>query len=659
MPRVRPAILALLALLGVLAGGALAAWAGRPATPSTRSSPAGAPRAAAGLDGAGGGDAVDLEVVTRIRDEGFHRSAALATAAYLSDRIGSRLTGTPELKEANEWTRRQLAGWGLANAHLGAWRFGRGWSFSRAVVAMSLMAPAPTTPAASAAAAGAPAAGASPAAAATRAPGAASAAVAASAIPAAPETSAPRWTQLQALPKAWTPGTPGEVRGEAVRVTIDAAGDLDRYRGKLGGKVVLLDKARDVSAGAAGTAAPEPRRFTPEKLAELAAFSVSSGASAADRQARRERFRLRGQVRRFLVEERALASIEASPLPWGLIRVMGGGPYKEGDDPAVTGVVMAAEPYNRLVRLLDAGQRVELAIDLQARTWDDDPMAYNTIAEIPGSDPRGEVVMAGAHLDSWHAGTGATDNAAGCAVAMEAVRILSVLHLKPRRTVRVALWTGEEEGLLGSAAYVSRHFASRPEPARGAADLPSWMAEPQGPLTLEPEHAKLSAYFNVDNGSGKVRGITAQENAAVQPIFTAWLAPLADLGATIVSQRSVGATDHVSFDRVGLPGFQFIQDQLDYTSHTHHTNADVYDHLDADDLVQASVVLASFLYDAASRPGMLPRKPLPASAEAPPAAPNRPARPGSPAPPAVPQVPPAGAPPAGQRGQAKPPHGAG
>ncbi|HEY6322760.1 MAG TPA: M20/M25/M40 family metallo-hydrolase [Thermoanaerobaculia bacterium] len=578
MPRLRPASLPLLTLLALLAGGALAALAVRAATPSTRSSPAGAPRAAAGLDRAGGGEAVDLEVVTRIRDEGFHRSQALATAAYLTDHIGSRLTGTPELKEANEWTRRQLAGWGLANAHLEAWRFGHGWSFSRAIVAMAM----------------------SPLAAA---PGAAE----------VPETSAARWTQLQALPKAWTPGTPGEVRGEAVRVTIDAAGDMDHYRGKLAGKVVLLDKAHDVAAGAA---APEPRRFTPEKLAELAAFSVNSGPSAAERQARRDRFRLRGQVRRFLVEEKALASIEVSPLPWGLIRVMGGGPYKEGDDPAVTGLVMAAEPYNRLVRLLDAGQRVELAIDVQARTWDDDPMAYNTIAEIPGSDPRGEVVMTGAHLDSWHAGTGATDNAAGCAVAMEAVRILSALHLEPRRTIRVALWTGEEEGLLGSAAYVSRHFASRPEPAGGTGGLPSFMVEPQGPLTLEPEHAKLSAYFNVDNGSGRIRGITAQENAAVQPIFTAWLAPLADLGASTVSQRSVGATDHVSFDRVGLPGFQFIQDELDYMGHTHHTNADVYDHLDADDLVQASVVLASFLYDAASRPGMLPRKPLPAGATA-------------------------------------------
>jgi carboxypeptidase Q len=606
MTRLRPTILAAL-----LAAATLAALAGRPAAPATSRPPAGGA-------GSGGGEAVDLEVVTRIRDEGFHRSQALATAAYLSDRIGPRLTGTPELKEANEWTRRQLAGWGLANAHLEAWRFGRGWSFSRAVVAMS-----PT-----------PAAAAAPA--------------------APPETAAPRWTQLEALPKAWTPGTQGEVRGEAMRVTIDAAGDMDRYRGKLAGKVVLLDKARDVSAGAA---APEARRFTDEKLAELAAFSVGPGPSDADRQARRERFRLRGQVRKFLVEEKALASIEASPLPWGLIRVTGGGPYREGDDPAITGLVMAAEPYNRLVRLLDAGQRVELAVDVQARTWDDDPMAYNTVAEIPGSDPRGEVVMAGAHLDSWHAGTGATDNAAGCAVAMEAVRILSALHLRPRRTVRVALWTGEEEGLLGSAAYVSRHFASRPEPPGGAGALPSWMAEPLGPLTIKPEHAKLSAYFNVDNGSGRVRGITAQENAAVQPIFTAWLAPLADLGATVVSQRSVGATDHVSFDRVGLPGFQFIQDELDYMRHTHHTSADVYDHLDGEDLVQASVVLASFLYDAASRPGMLPRKPV----EPPPAAPVRPVPPArsSPAgPAAAPKVPPPSAPPAAPRGQASPPQGA-
>ena len=592
MLRPRPAILALLAATTVAAA---AAAAGRLATPAVARAAAAAPSGSS-AGGGTGGESVDLDVVTRIRDEGFHRSQALATAAYLTDRLGARLTGTPRLKEANEWTRRQLAAWGLANAHLEAWQFGRGWSFSRAVVAMSLLPAAAQDPRTAQA----------PGATASRSERAAP--VAAKTQETSAASDAASWTQLAALPKAWTPGTPGEVRGEAVRVTIDSAADLDRYRGKLAGKVVLLDKARDLAATA--EAAP-PRRYSADKLAELAAFSAGAAPSAADREKRRERYRFRLQVRKFLVDEKALASVEASPLPWGLIRVMSGGPYKPGDPPAVTGLVMAAEPYDRLVRLLDAGQRVELAIDVQARTYDDDPMAYNTVAEIPGSDPRGEVVMAGAHLDSWHAGTGATDNAAGCAVVMEAARILSALHLKPRRTVRVALWTGEEEGLLGSAAYVSQHFASRPPATGDAAALPSFLAEPQGPLTLKPEHAKLSVYFNVDNGSGRVRGITAQENAAVQPIFTAWLAPLADLGATTVSQRSVGSTDHVSFERAGLPGFQFIQDELDYFSHTHHTDADVYDHLDGDDLVQASVVLASFLYDAASRPGMLPRKPLP------------------------------------------------
>jgi carboxypeptidase Q len=556
-------------LLAAAAFAAVAALAGRRA-------------GGTGGDAAAGGELVDLGVVTRIRDEGFHRSQALATAAYLTDRIGARLTGTPELKAANEWTRRRLADWGLANAHLEAWGpFGRGWSFSRAVVAMTL-------------------------------------------------DGADRQVQLAALPKAWTPGTPGVVRGEALRATIETAADMDRYRGKLAGKVVLLDKPHDVSAAAAPA---EARRFTGEKLAELAVFDGGRGQGAAERQARRQRLRLRDQVRKYLYDEKALASIEASPRPWGLIQVQSGGPYKPGEQQVVTGLVMAAEPYNRLVRLLEAGRKVELAIDVQARYHDDDPMAYNTIAEIPGSDRRGEVVMAGAHLDSWHAGTGATDNAAGCAVVMEAARILAALHLAPRRTIRVALWTGEEEGLLGSTAYVSRHFAGRlqapeppepPEPPAGAGAEPPGASEPQGPPTLKPEHARLSGYFNVDNGSGKIRGIMAQENAGVQPIFAAWLAPLADLGATTVTQRATGGTDHLAFDRVGLPGFQFIQDELDYSRHTHHTDADVYDHLEGDDLVQASVVLASFLYDAASRPGMLPRKPLPPPSPAPPSPPSPP-----------------------------------
>jgi carboxypeptidase Q len=590
MTRIRPALLAL------AAAGVLTLAASRPASPATPRTPANAP-----AYGAGGDDAVDLGIITRIRNEGFHHSQVMATIAHLTDSIGPRLTGTPELKEANEWTRQQLAGWGLANAHLEGWEFGRGWSFSRAVVAMV----------------------------------------------------EPRQTQLAALPKAWTPGTQGEVRGEAVRVAIDTLADMEKYRGKLAGKIALLDKEQDVSAATA-EATERPRRLTPDKLDDLAEYKLDGGPSAADRLARRERFQVRTAVRKFLVDEKALASIEASPLPWGVIRVQGGGPYKDGDPPAVTGLVMAAEPYNRLVRLLNGGQKIELSIDVKTREYDGDKMAYNTVAEIPGSDPRGEVVMIGAHLDSWHAGTGATDNAAGCAVAMEAVRILSALHLKPRRTVRIALWTGEEEGLLGSEAYVSEHFASWPKPPAGA--MPNFApgSEPDGPLTVKPAWSKLAAYFNLDNGSGKIRGITVQENAAVEPIFNAWLAPFADLGATAVSMRSVGSTDHISFDRVGLPGFQFIQDELDYMNHTHHTNADVYDHLEASDLMQASVILASFAYDAASRAEMLPRKPLPASATAPakPAAPPAAkATATAPAPDKPPAVPVPAKPPVGAPGQ--------
>jgi carboxypeptidase Q len=547
MKRLRPARSILVAAaIAALCGGLPANPAARPETrPSTPGTAAPA-------------EAVDLQMMTRIRDEGLHRSQVLATVGYLCDRIGQRLTGSPELKEANAWTRDRLAAWGLSNAHLESWEFGRGWSFSRAVVTLV----------------------------------------------------APRQVQLAALPKAWTAGTQGEVRGEAVRITAEKEADLEAYRGKLAGKIVLLDKEQDLAAVARPA---DARRFTAGALAELAEFKIEDPATTAARQARRQRSQMRTALRKFLVAEKALASIEASGLPWGVIRVQSGGAYKAGEPLAIPGLVMATEPYNRLVRLLGAGVKVELAIDVKARFYDDDKMAYNTIAEIPGGVAPGEVVMVGAHLDSWHAGTGATDNAAGCAVAMEAMRILAALHVRPRRTIRIGLWAGEEQGLLGSQAYVSQHFASWPPPPPDAPPAPPG-ATPAGPLTLKPDHARLAAYFNVDNGSGKIRGITAQENAAVGPIFAAWLEPFADLGATTVSMRSVGSTDHASFERVGLPGFQFIQDELDYMSHTHHTDADVYDHLEPADLEQASVLLAAFAWDAASRREMLPRKPLPESA---------------------------------------------
>jgi Zn-dependent M28 family amino/carboxypeptidase len=267
---------------------------------------------------------------------------------------------------------------------------------------------------------------------------------------------------------------------------------------------------------------------------------------------------------------------------------------------------MAAEHYNRVLRLIDKKQDVELELDVKAAFHDGDGMSANTFAEIPGTTE--EVVMAGAHLDSWHAGTGATDNAAGSAVVMEAIRILKALDVRPRRTIRVALWSGEEQGLLGSRAYVEAHLAARSDAEEARRSKERRRA--RGALTLKPGHARLSAYFNVDNGTGRIRGVYTQQNAAAVPLFEAWLEPLRDLGATTVTNRSTGGTDHLSFDEVGLPGFQFIQDQADYATRTHHTNLDVYDRLQREDLMQASVVLASFLYEAAESGERFPRKPL-------------------------------------------------
>jgi Zn-dependent M28 family amino/carboxypeptidase len=252
-------------------------------------------------------------------------------------------------------------------------------------------------------------------------------------------------------------------------------------------------------------------------------------------------------------------------------------------------------------------------VEVKTKFYDDDPMAYNTVAEIPGTDKKDEIVMLGGHMDSWHTGTGATDNGCGVAVAMEAVRILEALHVKPRRTIRIALWSGEEEGLLGSRAYVAQHIGERQRPKDlppAEADLPSFLRRDNGPIVTKPEWNKVSAYFNLDNGSGKVRGIYTQENGAVRPIFETWLEPFHDLGATVVTMKTTGGTDHLSFDAVGVPGFQFIQDPLEYETRTHHSNMDVFERAQKDDLMEASVIMAAFVYNAAMRDQMMPRKPL-------------------------------------------------
>ena len=300
---------------------------------------------------------------------------------------------------------------------------------------------------------------------------------------------------------------------------------------------------------------------------------------------------------------------------------------------------MEPEAFGRVARLLDRSVPVEIEMDVQAHFIEEDLMQWNTIAEIPGGDKKDEVVMLGAHLDSWHGATGATDNGAGSVVAMEAMRILKAVGVKPRRTIRIGLWSGEEQGVYGSRAYVSQHFASRPEPSAEEKDKPFYLRKKTGPLTVKPEHAKLSAYFNLDNGSGKIRGIYCEDNAAVAPIFREWLEPFADLGATLVTLNRTGGTDHESFDEVGLPAFQFVQDELEYETRTHHTNMDLYERLQKNDLMQASAIMAAFAYNAAMREGMIPRKPMPkdepakgepakaAPAPAPCESPRRPPRP--------------------------------
>jgi carboxypeptidase Q len=502
---------------------------------------------------------VDLDMVNRIRDEGLNRSKVMETAAYLTDRIGPRLTNSPQAREASEWTRARLAEWGLANAHLESWGpFGRGWSYEHASVRLLT----------------------------------------------------PVSTPMVAVPKAWTPGTEGPVRGPAMKVKIETDADADALKGKLAGRILLVSEPREIK----DLDKPLVDRFSAQELDELAIYGPERRRREGppmDREGILRRSRLQKRLRTFFKEEGVLATLEASERERGIVRVGGAGSREFNEDPGVPALVVAAEQYNRLARLLASGKEIEVEVDVRARFHDDDPMGQNTIAEIPGTDRRGEVVMLGAHLDSWHAGTGATDNAAGVSVAMEAMRILQALGVKPRRTIRIGLWTGEEQGLFGSRAYVGQHFASRPEPTAEERELPSYLRRSVGPLTLKPEHARLSVYFNLDNGTGRIRGIYTQQNVAAVPIFEAWLRPFADLGATTITNRDTSGTDHQSFDRVGLPGFQFIQDDTEYSTVTHHTNLDVFDRLQKEELMQASVVMASFVYHAAMRDALFPRKPLP------------------------------------------------
>ena len=501
---------------------------------------------------------VDLEIISKIRYEGFHNSKIMEIASGLMDGIGSRLTGSPNAKRANEWTRDQLTAFGLSNAHLESWGpFGRGWSNEYVNVRMT-----------------------------------------------SPDTA-----PLIAYAKAWTPGTNGAVKAKCIRVKIEDKKDFDKYRGKLAGLIAIFGPDVEVKTPAQAFFS----RLSDKELADIGEYQIPNEKAAFRFRQYLKRMQFQKELNKFLADEKVLALVDHGygAFGGGAVFVQSGGTWKTGETTTVPAVTVALEQWDRIARLLDEKKDVELELNVANTFYDNDPMQYDTIAEIPGGDKKDEIVMVGAHLDSWHSGTGATDNGAGTVVMMEAMRILKALDIKPRRTIRIGLWTGEEQGLLGSQYYVQQHFGSRPpmeEP--DFKGMPTLLRREAGPVTVKPEQAKLSVYFNVDNGSGKLRGVFLQENEAVAPIFEAWMQPFKDLGMTTLTMRNTGGTDHLSFDAVGIPGFQFIQDPLDYETRTHHSNMDVYDRLQPDDLKQAAVIVASFVYQAAMRDQMFPRKPI-------------------------------------------------
>jgi carboxypeptidase Q len=412
-----------------------------------------------------------------------------------------------------------------------------------------------------------------------------------------------------------------------VYVNIQTEKDFDEYKGKLEGKVVLFGAMREVPP----VDKPLFERYTDQELDEIAEFQVSAGGGGLPpdvqerlRQ-RMERMRMIDKIAQFFADEKVAAVIEPSRDgkngggSGGTIfddngATLGRTPYVADKRVKIPVVVAAIESYGRLFRLTQNHAPVSVEINVDTKFTGEHEHGFDTIAEIPGTDPKlkEQVVMVGGHLDSWIAGTGATDNGAGTVVAMEAMRILKALDVKPRRTIRIALWTGEEEGIFGSKGYCTIHFGSaKLSTAPDQLQLPEFMRRATGPLEVKPEQKLISAYFNVDNGTGKIRGVYTQGNSAIAPIFAQWIAPLKDLGVTTITNRNTGGTDHLSFDAVGIPGFQFIQDMLDYESRTHHSNEDTVERLQPADLKQIATVEAIFLYNAAERDQMLPRKPLP------------------------------------------------
>ncbi|MCB1052618.1 MAG: M20/M25/M40 family metallo-hydrolase [Acidobacteria bacterium] len=505
-----------------------------------------------------GQDAVDYNMVTRIRQEAFHHSQVMEILGELTDGIGPRLTNSPAAREANKWSEAKFKEWGL-DARLESWGpFGRGWTLKHSEMEMT----------------------------------------------------EPRILPLLALPKAWSDGTQGPIEGEAMMIKIEDESDFEKYAGKLSGKILFLSENKPLEV----SEKPDFKRYDEEELDEMCGYdmpSERSGRGGIMRWFKRSQFA--DQRAAFLAQEGVLATVEVSSFKHGVIRVMGTSGYEKEKGGGPVQMVMALEHYNAIARYLENKEKVTLKLDVQVAFDEEDPMGYNTIGEIPGTGKnKKEIVMAGAHMDSWHAGTGTLDNGTGVAVVMEAARILKTLGIQPNRTIRFGLWTGEEQGLLGSKGYVKEHFVDLKAPDHPAmAMVPERWRDYLSSPTPKKEHEQFSVYFNMDNGGGRFRGIYCQENAAAVPIFKSWLAPFEDLGADRVTMNNTGSTDHISFDSAGLPGFQFIQDPLSYFTRNHHSNLDTLDHAQADDLKQAAAIMATFLYQASQRPGLFPRKPMP------------------------------------------------
>ena len=518
-------------------------------------------------------EALDLEMYARIRKEGLDHSHIMEYASGLFDGIGPRLTGSPNMAKANAWTRDQLTAMGCSNAHLESWGdFGLGWRQISTSVDM-----------------------------------------------AAPDTAV---FIAQATP--WSPATNGAVTADVIAMSsLKDEKDLDKWKGKLAGKIVLLGKAPTVHPD------PEPmlQHYDEKKLTQIYDYPLDGDMQEQHVYTDDPQFwatvfkqvNFKEKISRFIADEHAVAILLSSyGGDGGIIKddnneAMGQRVYMPDHKQPIPSVVLANEAFGRISRLLEKNVPVQVALNVNTQFTGDHEQGYDTIAEIPGTDPllKDEVVMVGGHLDSWPAGTGATDDGAGAIIAIEVMRILTALHVQPRRTIRIGLWSGEEQGYMGSLGYVSNHLgtvglSTAPEQL----EVPEFLRQQVGPLKLKPEQARMSGYFNLDNGGGKLLGIFAQENAAIVPIFQQWIAPLKDLGVTTISMRRTSGTDHDVFDEVGVPGFQFIQDPRDYETRSVHTNQDVYERLSPTDLKQAAVVEAIFVYNTAMRDQMLPRKPL-------------------------------------------------